>query len=311
MRAFMVHEFGAPGSVGDRPTPEPGQGQILVRIRAASLNAMDPLVRGGFLKGFMEHHFPLTPGFDYAGTVAAVGAGVEGIAVGDEVFGALGKSEVGDGSFAEYATAIGALAAKRPASLPVAQAAALPLAGSTALAAVDALAGNEGDTIAVIGAAGGVGSFTTEIAARRGYRVIAVTRGEHADYVRALGAAEVVDYTAGDTLEQLRALAPEGLVGIIDLFHDAGGAAQLAAAVRPGGRVLSPVGTGLAEALADGPVSGHKVWAAPGRAGELGEMAAQGLITVPVETLPLARAAEAIDRQASHGLRGKLGLVID
>ncbi len=311
MRAFIVPEFGSPGSVGERPTPEPGEGEILVRVSAAGVNAMDPIFRAGYYKDFMEHRFPLTPGLDYAGTVEALGTGVEGVAVGDEVFGAVGKMVAGEGSFAEFVTATAGLAAKRPAELPIEQAAALPTAGGTALAAVDALEASEGDTVAIIGAAGGVGSFATELAARRGLRVIAVTRGEHTDYVRGLGAVEVVDYTAGDVVEELRAKAPDGLAGIIDMFHDAQGAVPLAAVVKAGGRIVSPIAMGIDQALAGGSVTGHLVQAAVGRAGELGELAASGSLTVAVETLPLDRAAEALDRQGSRGVRGKLVLLID
>src|SRR5271157_960875 len=170
MRAFIVSEFGNPGSVGERPKPEPIEGQILVRVKAAGVNAMDPIFRAGYAKDFMEHRFPLTPGLDYAGTVEAVGPGVAGIAVGDEVFGAVGKMFAGEGSFAEYVTGAAALAARRPAGVGPELAAALPTAGGTALAAVDALDAHAGDTIAVIGAAGGVGGLATQLAASRGLR---------------------------------------------------------------------------------------------------------------------------------------------
>src|SRR5690242_924074 len=101
MRAFVVNAFGEPGEIGERPMPEPGDGQLLVRVRAAGVNAMDPIIRAGFAKDFMEHRFPLTPGFDYAGIVKAIGPGVTGFAVGDEVFGSVGKPFAGEGSFAE------------------------------------------------------------------------------------------------------------------------------------------------------------------------------------------------------------------
>jgi NADPH:quinone reductase-like Zn-dependent oxidoreductase len=310
MRAFMIPEFGDPGTMAERPTPTPSDGQILVRVRVAGVNAMDPAVRAGYAKDWMEHRFPLTPGFDYAGTVEAVGPGVDNVAVGDEVFGAVGKMVAGEGSFAEYVTATAAVAARRPAGLSAEQAAALPTAGGTALAAVDALGATSGDTIAIVGAAGGVGGFATQLAAGRGLRVIGVTKAEHADHVRRLGAAEIVDYTTGDTLVQLRALAPEGVAGIIDVFHDAAGAAALAAAVRDGGAIVSPIAMGLDQALAGGSVAGRVVAAAVDRVGELGDLAASGAISVPVEALPLHRAADAMDRQASRGVRGKLVLIV-
>lgn len=310
MRAFIIPEFGDRGSVGERPKPEPGEGQILVRVRAASVNAMDPIFRGGYYKDFMEHRLPLTPGLDYAGTVEAIGPGVEGIAVGDEVFGAAGKPYAGEGTLAEYVTGTAQLAARRPERLSLEQAAALPTAGTTALAAVDALELDEGATIAIVGAAGGVGAFATQLAARRGIEVIALTKGDNTAFVRELGAADVIDYTAGDITEELRARRPEGLDGIIDLFHDAQGLLALVPAVKPGGRIVSPVAMGAEQAFEGQPVTALVVRAATDRAAELGELAADGALTVPVEVLPLDRAAEAIDRQATRQVRGKLVLTI-
>jgi len=311
MRAFMVPEFGAAGGVGERPLPEPGEGEVLVKVKAASVNAMDPVYRSGMFKDYMEHRLPLTPGIDYAGTVTAVGPGVTGVAVGDEVFGEVGKAYVGEGSFAEYVTVASRLATPRPASVSPEQAAALPRAGGTALTAVDAVGAAAGDSIAIVGAAGGVGSLAVQIAAHRGLRVIAVTKGEHADFVRGLGAAEVLDYEAGDTLDQLQSAAPDGLAGVIDLSDDAAGAAALAPAVRPGGRIVGPRARGIEEILGDGPVTGKAVAFAPDRAGELASLAAEGALTAPIEIVPLEQAAKAIDRQASRQVRGKLVLAVD
>jgi NADPH:quinone reductase-like Zn-dependent oxidoreductase len=311
MRAFIVPEFGDPGSVGDRPTPTAETGQLLVRVHAAGVNAMDPVFRGGSYKDYMEHRLPLTPGIDYAGTVEAVGPDVDGFAVGDEVFGEVGKAYAGEGSFAEYVTVAAPLAAKRPAGVSAEQAAALPRAGGTALAAIDALETSPGDTIAIIGAGGGVGSFVTQLAADRGLRVIAVTHAGAADYVRGLGAADVVDRSNDELADALRALAPDGLDGLVDLFHDAAALAPLASLVRPGGRVVSPIAMGIDQALADSPVSGHMVGAAADRVSELADLAAAGRLTVPVEVLPLEQAADALDRLASKQVRGKLVLQVD
>ena len=101
MRALFYPDFGVDGVVGDRPTPEAGEGQVLVKVKAAAINAMDPILASGAFKDFMEHRLPLTPGSDYAGTVVAVGPGVSGIAIGDEVFGDVGKMYAGEGSLAE------------------------------------------------------------------------------------------------------------------------------------------------------------------------------------------------------------------
>jgi NADPH:quinone reductase-like Zn-dependent oxidoreductase len=310
MRAFVVEQFGAVGSLGDKPKPEPGEGQLLVRVRDAGVNAMDPIFRAGFAKDFMEHRFPLTPGLDYAGTVESVGPGVEGFEVGDEVFGSVGKPYAGEGTFAEYVTAAAATSAHRPAGLSPEVAAALPTAAATALASVDALEASPGDTIAIIGAAGGVGGFAVQLAALRGLKVIAVTRPEHADYVRELGASDVIDYTRGDLTAELQAKAPAGLAGIIDVFSDAPQLLRLVPAVRAGGVIATPAAMGATEAFEGQPVAAKNVRAALDRVGELGELAAAGKLQVPVEVLPLDRAAEAIHRQSTRGNRGKLVLAI-
>ena len=310
MRAFLIQQFGETGAVGEKPKPEPSEGQLLVRVTAAGVNAMDPIFRAGFAKDFMEHRFPLTPGLDYAGTVEAIGPGVEGFAVGDEVFGAAGKRHAGEGTFAEYVTVNAALAARRPASLAPEVAAAIPTAGGTALAAVEALAAKAGDTVAVVGAAGGVGSFTVQLAVLRGLKVIAVTRAEHAGYVREIGANDVVDYSRGNLTEQLLAHAPDGVAGIVDVFHDAKGLHDLVPAVKPGGRIVTPAAMGIDQAFAGQPVTAHAVRAATDRVAELGELAAAGTLKVPVEVLPLEQAGEAIHRQSTRGNRGKLVLSV-
>jgi NADPH:quinone reductase-like Zn-dependent oxidoreductase len=310
MRAMVVETFGEMGTIGEKPRPEVEEGQLLVRVRAASVNAMDAIVRAGFAKDFMEHRFPLTLGLDYAGTVEAIGAGVEGFAVGDEVFGAVAKSYQGGGTFAEYVTVNAAVAAHRPSGLSPEAAAALPTAGTTALAAVDALGASGGQTIAVIGAAGGVGGFAVQLAALGGLKVVAVTRSEHEAYVRELGATAFVDYTQGDLTEQLRAAAPSGLAGLIDVFHDAQGLLALVPAIKPGGRIATPSAMGAEQAFEGQPVTAHYVRAAQARVAELGALAAEGKLTVPFEVLPFEQAPEAVHRQSTRGNRGKLVIAI-
>lgn len=311
MRAFIVPDFGDPGMIGDRPMPKPEAGELLVQVTAAGVNAMDPVVRAGWFKDYMEHRFPLTPGFDYAGRVAALGDGVDGFAVGDEVFGAVGKAYAGEGSFAEFAAVSARLAVHRPPGVTPERAAALPIAAGTALAAIDALEVQAGDSIGIVGAGGGVGAFAVELAARRGLRVIAVTRAENDAYLRSLGAADVADYTTtDDEVELLRSKAPDDLAGIIDLFHDAAGAARFAVLVRPGGVITSPIAMGLDQALAGTPVRGVVVQAAVHRVAELADLAERGQITVPIEVVPFEDARSAIDRQASKMVRGKLVLQV-
>jgi NADPH:quinone reductase-like Zn-dependent oxidoreductase len=236
---------------------------------------------------------------------------VSGLAVGDEVFGAVGKAHLGEGAFAEYATVSAALAARRPDDLPAEVAAALPLAGGEALAEIDAADVGAGDTVLVVGAGGGVGAFATQLAAHRGARVIAVTSADKAEWVRGLGAAEVLDYAAADLAEQVRRVAPDGVAALIDHFHDAAGLVPLAGLVRSGGRVVSPIAMGGDQALAGLSVTFHFVQADVSRAAELGDLVSRGELKVAVETSPLERAGAALAQQATRQVRGKLVVVID
>lgn len=162
-----------------------------------------------------------------------------------------------------------------------------------------------------MGAGGGVGSYATELAVRTGARVVAVTRSENAAYVRGLGAAEVLDYTAGDIATQIRAAVPEGVDAIIDLHSDGDMLLRLAARLKRGGRIVSPRAALDTEALAELGVTGGIVHAATERVGELGDLVASGQLHVPVtRTFTLDQTSEALAEQATRQSRGKLVIVI-
>jgi NADPH:quinone reductase-like Zn-dependent oxidoreductase len=242
LRAIAITDFGAPPAPQDLPRPEPAEGEILVRVAASSLNGFDGAVAAGYLKGMMEHRFPVVLGKDFAGTVEAVGPGAARFAVGDQVFGIVMKPVLGDGAFAEYVAVGEAFGVARvPAGLDLATAGALGLAGTAALLAVEAVAPAAGDAVLISGATGGVGVLAVQLAAAAGARVIATARpGAQADLVRGLGAADVVDFTA-DVASQMGALAPKGVRAVL---HFAGDAAALADLVAPGGRFASTLGIG-------------------------------------------------------------------
>src|SRR5207247_1439012 len=168
MKAFAIEGFGQPGSLHDVAVPEPGEGQVRVRVIAAGLNPFDHAVVQGYLKDRMEHRFPLVRGMDGSGTGEAVGPGVSDWSVGDEVFGSVGKPYLGEGTLAEFTTMSAGTIARKPSSLDHATAAAIPTAGVTALNMADALALGEGQTVVAIGATGGVGSYVVPLAANRG-----------------------------------------------------------------------------------------------------------------------------------------------
>ena len=209
-RAFAIDEFGTAGSIHEVPIPEPADGELLIAVRAAGVNAMDPLYVAGTLQDYMEHRFPLVPGIDFAGVVERIGEGVHGFASGDEVYGVSDKPFPGAGTFAEHAVVGADGVAPKPASLDFAQAAAVPHVGLTALAVIEAADPKPDQVIAVIGATEGVGKFVTQLATARGATVAAITAETGAALAPELGATDTIDYAAGDIGAALRARYPQG-----------------------------------------------------------------------------------------------------
>lgn len=310
MRAFALEELGAPGSVVEVPVPEPAEGQVRIRVAAAGLNPYDSAVIQGYLKDHMEHRFPLIPGMDAAGTVDALGEGVIELAVGDEVFGSVGKRYLGEGTAAGSGTMSTAAIARRPASIDPTDAAAIPVAGVTALTMVESASVSDGDVVVAIGATGGVGSYFVQLAARRGARVLAISSSANVDYARTLGAAEVVDYGAGDVVEAVRSLAPDGIDVIADM-HGGDDTARLGELVPSGGRVVSAVGSADEETLkARGIVAANIMGRVSTASLEtLAGMLERGeLVSPEIRTFPLAEAAEAFELVATGHTRGKIVL---
>lgn len=198
MKAVRYTEHGSPDvlTLSDVPVPTPKERQVLVRVRAAALNPLDwHLLRGepSFLKMMKPAAKGQTPGLDFAGVVEQAGAKVTQVRSGDEVFGSAG------GSLAEYAVAREKAIAPKPASLTFEQAAAIPVAGKTALQAIrDYGRLQPAQRILINGAAGGVGTFAVQIARVLGGEVTGVCSTRNLEFVRSLGAQHVIDYTVDD-----------------------------------------------------------------------------------------------------------------
>lgn len=313
MRAFALDAFGQPGSIHDLPDPEPVEGQVRVRVAAASLNPFDNVVLQGFLKDRMEHRFPLIPAGDLAGTVDAVGPDVEGFSFGDSVFGVTGRMVLGEGTLAELATASAGTIAKRPASLGDVEAAALPLAGVSALMCVEAAAPKAGDVVVIVGASGGIGSYAVQLAAERGAHVIGVTSKDRIEYVKSLGAHEVIDRTAGDVLEALKSKHADGVASIVDTGSDAASLARLSETVRKGGTVISMKGAAAIEELAKRDVQGVNISTrvTTERLTQLVHLIADGKLKAPrIRTFSLEQAGDAFELMGQGGAGGKLVVTI-
>lgn len=311
MRAVTLDSVPANPSVTDVAQPHPEAGEVLVKVAASSINGFDAATAAGYLQQLMEHRFPLVPGKDFAGTVAAVGEGVDDLAVGDPVFGVVMKPFLGAGSLAEYVTVpAGYGVARIPDGLSVAHAGALGLAGTAALDSVNAADLNAGETVLVSGATGGVGALVVQIAAARGARVIATARpGEETDFVRSLTDAEVhvADYS-GDLTDQVRAVAPDGVDAVV---HLAGDGTQLVGLLRPGGRIVSTLGFGP-DAVEGQDVTAIAVMADanPATLATLAADVASGALRVLVTaTYPLEQTSKAFADFGSGAL-GKLAITL-
>jgi 2-desacetyl-2-hydroxyethyl bacteriochlorophyllide A dehydrogenase len=311
MRAYAIDQFGEAGFVRELPVPSAAHDSVLIRVEAAGVNVFDEYVAKGAMKDYAEHRFPLVPGVDAAGIVVEAGAGASDFKPGDKVMAtSFTKPYYGGGTFAELVDVPATAIARRPSNFSAAEAAALPLTGLTALAAVDALDPQAGQQLLVIGATGGVGSFFTQLAARRGVRLIALARPETADYARELGATDVINRIATDLATEVQALTPAGLDAIADFSGDTELIDRLSRLLKAGGK-LTTTGTRLDvaafEARGVSVVTSNEVKTE--RLAELTSLVESGSLRAPaIRTMPLDRAAEAIAEVSQRHNRGKVVL---
>ncbi|MFI0155701.1 NADP-dependent oxidoreductase [Streptomyces lydicus] len=300
MRAIMYNEFGGADVLALRETekPEPGPGDVRVKVVAVGVNPLDYKRRYGWVEQFYPTTFPAVPGLEFAGIVDALGEGITEVAVGDEVFGWTYT-----GAYAEYALA-GDIAPK-PAELSFATAAALPVAGETAQRVLDELGVAEGETMLLHGAAGAVGQVAVQLAVALGVTVIGTASPANHDFLRTLGAVPVA-YGAG-LADRVRAAAPQGVDAVFDAAgHDA---LPVSIALRGGttDRIVTIAATDAAQHGV--PFSAGGTPSEQVRAGLVkhARLAVEGKLTVPVaETFALADAAKAQELSEAGHVRGKL-----
>ncbi len=308
MKAITLDELGTPPALhADLPAPMPGTNEVLVRVRASSVNPVDNAIAAGMLKDMVEHELPITLGRDYAGVVEQVGADVTGLSIGDDVFGIIMAMNptVRDGSWAELivvpeTTSI----ARTPAGVELASAGAAPLAAITAISAIDALALAQGDTLLVVGATGGVGSFAVQLATAAGATVIAPALPEDEGYLRALGVADILARD-GDIAAATRKRYPDGVDALLDAVSYAPGAYD--AALKDGARVAS-----TNNAAGKGP-DRTNVMAMPttDNLQHLAQLLDAGTLKVHIQhTYPLDQAAAAMNALATTHTQGKLALQV-
>ncbi|MEU9798043.1 NADP-dependent oxidoreductase [Streptomyces sp. NPDC051000] len=306
MRAVVVSQWGGPEVLVEREIerPEPGMGEVLVRVRAAGVNPVDWKTRES---GALIPWGPVPAvGWDVSGTVEAVGPGVTLYRVGDEVYG-MPRFPQQAGAYAEYVTAPARHLARKPASLDHVQAAALPLAALTAWQAlVDTAGVSAGQRVLVHAAAGGVGHLAVQIAKARGAYVIGTASAAKHELLRELGADEVIDYRTADF---------EDVVSDIDVVIDAMGGdhgRRSLKVLKPGGHLVTLPGPDGVPADAEGV---HATWllVEPDLKGLEGiaALVEQGLLKPLVDTvLPLEQAAEAHEIGERGRTTGKIVLTV-
>lgn len=301
MKAVVIDEFGGPGvlHVADRELPEPGAGQVRVRVRASGLNPMDRKVRSGEMQQMFPTELPTVLGVEVSGTVDAVGPEVDGLTVGEEV---LGFAD--GGGYAEYALAT--TVAPKPAELGWATAAALPVAAAMAQSVLDQLEVTQGETVLIHGAAGGVGTVAVQLAVARGAGVIGTASEANHDYLRGLGAVPVV-YGKG-LVERVRAVAPDG----IDAVFDVAGKGALPDSIElRGGKsrivtIADPAAFGLDVTFSSGGGRDAEALAELARQAANGRLRLTVAETYSLEEVPAAH--EVLD--TGHG-RGKIVLLVN
>jgi NADPH:quinone reductase-like Zn-dependent oxidoreductase len=307
MRAAVYDEFGGADRLEVRQVDDPpvGPDTVLVRARATSVNPVDWKVREGYLQAAYPHHLPIITGWDVAGVVEQVGPAVRtGLRPGDEVFGYVRRDDITHGTTAELVPAPERTVTRKPASLSFEEAAALPLVGLTAWQALtEALEVTEGDRVLVHAGAGGVGHVAVQIAVALGAEVVTTASPANHEFLRGLGATEVVDYDAGAISEQLSSPVD----AVLDLV---GGPALEDAPkqVRDSSRIASIVDAQTV--LAQG---GRYVFVRPDRDGldALARLADEGKLRVEVaRVLPLDEIADAHRLSEEGHVRGKVVVTI-
>ncbi|EGX55712.1 NADPH:quinone reductase [Streptomyces zinciresistens K42] len=310
MYAVRQIDYGGPEvlRIAEVERPEPGPGEVLVRVRAAGVNPADWKIRAGLA----DHRFlqpPFTPGLDMAGEVEAIGSEVAGFGPGDRVYGMVYPPR---GAQAQYTLAKADMLASVPPGVDLVQAGGLATAGLTAWQALARASVNSGQRVLVHAAAGGVGHLAVQIAKAHGAYVIGTARSEKHAFLRRLGADEVIDYTSVDFAE----VVGSAVDVVLDPLGDDYGPRSLAV-LSPGGAYidLRQPNPGRPEIRARAQELGigfADITVAP-RAEDLADLvalAADGLVRVEVErTLPLSQVAEAHALSEAGRVKGKIVLI--
>jgi NADPH:quinone reductase-like Zn-dependent oxidoreductase len=310
MKAMRIHQYGGPEvlRIESVPQPRPGPDQVLVRVQGAGVNPQDWKIRAGYLQQMVPLELPITLGGDFSGTVEAVGADVLDFKRGDEVYGQAAVGNGGSGSFAAYAITRSHSIALKPSSVSHAEAGGMPLVGVGALQVLtDYLRVSAGQKILIHDGAGGIGSMAIQLAKHLGAHVATTVSASDAEFAKALGAEEIVDYKKQKFEEHLNDLDA--------VFDTMGGDAYVRSfkVLKRGGRIVSlPEQPHLGLAKEFGVAAYMPFtqvttkWLA-----ELAKLVDQGAVEIVVgRTYPFEYAAWALLQLETHASKGKVVLKV-
>ncbi|MEX0770689.1 MAG: NADP-dependent oxidoreductase [Balneolaceae bacterium] len=311
MKAAYFDEFGELDQVktGSLERPEPGEGEVLVQVKAAGVNPVDAAVARGMLNAVVPAKFPVIPGWDVAGVVEERGHAARRFNEGDEVYAYVRRPVVQKGTFAEYIALPECYLALRPQKITMEEAGGIPLVGLTAYQALFQ-AGNlqEGQTLLILGASGGVGSMAIQLAKSTDADVIGVASNRNQAYMKDLGADETIDYKAGDLGDSVRTAVPEGVDFI---FHCSRGDSlnQSIKTLKSGGQLVS-----ITNRQPDVPddINFRYVFVEPNsvQLKHIRELADEGKINLPIsKTFSLEDAGKALREIESLHTQGKMVII--
>jgi NADPH:quinone reductase-like Zn-dependent oxidoreductase len=303
MKAVTIHDYGGPEVLRyeEVPIPEIGPDEVLIRVHSCGVNPIDWKTRQGYKRAQTHFVMPLILGWDVSGTVEETGPLVKRFVKGDKVFARPATSR--NGGYAEFVAVRSMEVAFAPKTIPLEQAAGVPLAGQTAWVGLFEM-GNlrKGQSILIHGASGGVGSFAVQLAKIAGARVWATTSTKNVQLVRSLGADEVIDYTAVDLQEVVKDLDM--------VFDTVGGNTQAGSwdVIRKGGTLVSTLPVDENASMAHGVIGRSYLLVSNGaRLRDIRELVDAGLVRVVIDReLPLAEARSAHELSQSGHVTGKI-----
>lgn len=312
MKAAIYEEFGGADKIKVTTVnvPEVKEGEVLVRIKAAGVNPVDAAVREGYLKDFLPYTFPVIPGWDMAGVIEERGFSARRFNVGDEVYAYARRPMVQHGTFAEYIVIPESYLSKKPQNISFEEAAGIPLVGLTAYQSLfDAGNLQEGQTVLILGASGGVGSLGIQIAKAKGATVIGVASEKNHAFMKELGADFTIDYKDQDVGAATKEVAPDG----VDLIFDCASGdtlQQSLPALKSTGKLVSILNQGND---LDPAINFEYVFVEPNstQLDRLTELVESDQLKVHVSgTYSLDETAEALDQIQTLHTKGKIAIVM-